>query len=415
MMLPSRILLNQQQIDAINWKNFKRSETDLVDLVQEETEIKREQLQAFFQLDRFAQETRYTKEGLPYDTVFYDALKQRMMDGLPADVQQIQYAVAVRNAQMRAYPTMAGSYRENEIGELDRFAVSVLKLGEPVLIYCQDSSNCWCYVRSMQAAGWVLRDALALEPEFYRWQQYCNHGEQVVVVDSCRILQYIDYNGMEKQQNLLMGTRLALYDATYHAFILGLPVIDRYGHLATLQIMIPRDGGLIPGWMPLSSQNIISQAEKMLGEPYGWGGTGFHRDCTSLVGDVYSVFGLHVPRNSRQQMQMFGIEQCPENPAQKSQLIRSLPPGSILYFPGHAMLYLGQSDTSDTTMEILHSVYAIGLQAKERLIPHKIRRVVRGNLNQMRVNGETFMDAITAIWRPDHQKDFLKTSMRELI
>ena len=409
MMLSSRILLNQQQIETINWKNLK-PETNLIDLLQEEMEVSQEQLKSLFQLDQLEREQRYTKDGFIYDAAFYSLLKKRMVDGLPNERRQVQYAVAVQNTQMRAYPTMASSYRFDEIGELDRFAVSVLKLGEPVLLYCQDFSKRWCYVRSMQSDGWVLHDTLALEPDFYRWQQYYYNREQLIVADSRRTVQYIDYYGIPREQTLLMGTRLSLYDATYHSFILGLPVKDRFGNLATLQIMIPRDGGLIPGWMPLSSQNIISQAEKMLGEPYGWGGSGFYRDCTSLIGDVYSVFGLCIPRNSRQQMQMFGIEQCPENSEQKCQLIRSLLPGSILYFPGHAMLYLGQSDTK---LEILHSVYAIGLQAKERLIPHKIRRVVRGTLNQMRVNGETFLDAITAIWRPDRQKEFLKAPMRE--
>lgn len=142
----------------------------------------------------------------------------------------------------------------------------------------------------------------------------------------------------------------------------------------------------------------------MLGEPYGWGGTSYYRDCSSLVVDVFSVFGLHLPRNSRQQMQMLAVERCPSGREQKYQFIAALPPASVLYFPGHAMLYLGRQGNS---LEILHSVYAIGLPAVDKIIPHKIRRVVQGSLQQRRVNGELLLDAVTACWVPERLKQFL--------
>ncbi|MBR5318892.1 MAG: SH3 domain-containing protein [Peptococcaceae bacterium] len=403
-MFSSRIVLNQQQIEAINWRNLQRMETELTDLQEEEMEVSPEQLQMMYHLDKLAQEPRYNKDGILYEEPFYEALKQQINTSVPDDIQPVQCAVAVQNALIRAWPTMAGSYRLDEIGELDRFAVSVLKLGEPVWIYCQDVSGLWSYIQNTQVCGWVLSDSLALEPDAWRWQQYCSSRDQVVVADSRRILEYVDFHGIAQKQMLMMGTRLPLYDATRDTFLIGLPIRDQRGNLATLQVMVPRDGSLVPGWMPISAQNIISQAKKMLGEPYGWGGSNFHRDCTSLVSDVYAVFGLLFPRNSRQQMQMFGIENCPVDSTQKYQFISSLMPGAVLYFPGHAMLYLGQTNGE---LEILHSVYAIGLPDKETLVPHKIRRVVEGHLHQQRVSGETLFDAVKAVWVPDHQKQFL--------
>ena len=101
---------------------------------------------------------------------------------------------------------------------------------------------------------------------------------------------------------------------------------------------------------------------------------------------------------------MHGIERCPKEKTKKEAFLSCLMPGSILYCPGHAMLYLGKDSGQ---MQMLHSTYAIGLPAKERLILHKIRRVVQGTLSQHRVTGETFFDAVEAVWAPDHQKDFL--------
>ena len=96
-------------------------------------------------------------------------------------------------------------------------------------------------------------------------------------------------------------------------------------------------------------------------------------------------------------MQMVGIEQCPGNRDQKYAFIANLPAGSVLYFSGHAMLYLGRRENQ---LEILHSVYAIGLPAQQEVIPHKIKRVVQGNLQQRRANGEQLLDAVTACWIP---------------
>lgn len=403
-MFSSKIILNQQQIEAINRQNLQRADTGLLDLLAVESDQALRELEGLLKAEILPQEPRYDKEGNLYGEDFYDGLKRRLEGALEYKPVSLRHGVVICNSFLRAFPTMAASYRAGEWGELDRFAVSLLKLGEPVLVYCQDDSGQWSFIRSAQCYGWMLTEHLAWETDFYRWRQYCCDREQLFVTDSRRQLDYIDFDGKAQTQLLLMGTRLPLYDATQRSFVLGLPVKDRRGNLAVLQFMVQRDGGFAPGPLPCSAQNIVSQAKKMLGEPYGWGGAGFARDCSSLLVDVFSVFGLQLPRNSRQQMQMAGVERCPDNREQKRQFIAALPPGSTLYFPGHAMLYLGSRGNS---LEILHSVYAIGLPALDKIIPHKIRRVVQGNLQQRRVSGQLFLDAVTACWVPEHLKRFL--------
>lgn len=403
-MFSNRILLNQQQIEAINWQNLQRPATGLTDLQAMEPEQSLQTLQGLLEAEKLPQEPRYDGEGSRYGREFYDALKGRIEAGMPHGDLALRYGVVIQNSFLRAFPTMAASFRAGEWGELDRFAVTLLKLGEPVVVYCQDGSGQWSFVRSSQCVGWMLTEQIAWEEDGFRWRQYCAERNQLVVTDSRRTLDYIDFDGKAQTQLLLMGTRLPLYDADQRTFVAGLPTKDRRGKLAVLQFMARRDGGLAPGVLPLTAQNIVSQAKKMLGEPYGWGGSGFYRDCSSLLADVFSVFGLQFPRNSRQQMEMVGVERCPGEREQKYRWIAALPPGSALYFPGHAMLYLGRRGN---LLEILHSVYAIGLPAAEQMIPHKIRRVVQGSLQQQRVNGELFLDAVTDCWVPERQKRFL--------
>lgn len=404
-MYSRRILLTQSQIAAINRENIQRPGTGLALFPTMEEVIAPELVQQLLLTEPFPQEARYDKQGNRYSAGFYKALQQRMWAAVPTDATMIRHAVLIDNSFLRCFPTMAGNYRLEELGELDRFAVTLLKLGEPVLVVCQDGSGVWSLVQSRQCCGWMLTAHLAWEDNLLRWEQYCNEREQVCVIDSRRELDYIDFQGCQQIQLLLMGTRLPLYDVTASSFVVGLPKRDKKGNLAILQTLLHRDGGFLPGSLPFCVQNIVSQGKKMLGEPYGWGGTGYYRDCTSFIADLFSVFGLQFPRNSSQQMQMFGIEVCDDQREAKRQYIATLPAGSILYFPGHAMLYLGREGAQ---LEILHSVYAIGLPALAQVIPHKIRRVVQGHLHQQRVNGELLLDAITCCWIPERQKKFLR-------
>lgn len=404
MMFSSKIVLNQSQIEMINWKNTKRPATGLVNLLEEAEEFDAERIITLLTKENFPDEPRYDKDGNRYAACFYETLQKRMLENVTAESLHMKYAVVITNSFLRTFPTMAGNYRLGELGELDRFAITLLKLGEPVLVYCQDGSGKWSFVRNNQVYGWILTEALAWENDFFRWRQYCSDREQLLVADSRRVLDYIDFAGCSQKQLLLMGTKLPLYDASTHTFVVGLPTKNEKGNLVMLQLMVQRDGVYIPGPMPLSAQNIISIGKKMLGEPYGWGGADYYRDCTSLIADLFSVFGFCFPRNSSQQMQMYGLECCRGTREEKYQYISNLPAGSILYFPGHAMLYLGRQGNQ---LPILHSVYAIGLPAVSEIIQHKIKRVVQGNLQQRRVNGELFLDAVTACWVPARQKKFL--------
>ena len=112
-MYSSRILLNQTQIEAINWKNYGRNETGLCDLSRNDLLISISALKDLFHLENLDQEPRYTREGIRYGKAFYNALKMKILDSLPGGTDSRdnliispQYAVAVKNGQIRLYPTM---------------------------------------------------------------------------------------------------------------------------------------------------------------------------------------------------------------------------------------------------------------------------------------------------------------------
>ena len=77
-MFSNRILLNLQQIEAINWKNLNRPETALVNLPDLEAVPASSELEKLLSADFLSQELCYDAQGNLYSNSFYDVLKTKI-------------------------------------------------------------------------------------------------------------------------------------------------------------------------------------------------------------------------------------------------------------------------------------------------------------------------------------------------
>lgn len=392
-----RIILNPHQIEQFHQKNLQNPDTILADLLNIPYHVTGQELQKLFYAEPLPQEPRYDYLGNEYTTEMYQRILERLPQWSQEVMLEVQYGVMTDNSEMRCYPTMVCNYKEPFADDLDRFAKTLLKYGEPVVVYCQDLSGAWSFVRSQQMMGWIQTKTVSVTEDEALWNQYVRERSFVQVIASRNEIDYIDFRGCRRTQLVLMGTRLVLHDASCCSLLVSLPQRSDEGQLSMLQTMIPRNSNFYLHFLPLTLQNIVAQMKKMLGEPYGWGGAGCYRDCTSLVSDGFSVFGFILPRNSSQQRQMFGVQSIAanESDACRKALLKGLPPGTVLYFPGHAMVYLGYAQGE---YRILHSVYEIGLDTLEELLPHKVCRVMEGHLEQKRANGKSFLSSLTEYW-----------------
>jgi cell wall-associated NlpC family hydrolase len=99
--------------------------------------------------------------------------------------------------------------------------------------------------------------------------------------------------------------------------------------------------------MPLvaTPRNLARLADQMLGQPYGWGGYLQNRDCSALMLDLLSPFGMFLPRNSSQQAksgEYVSFEGLSAPQKETLVLSRGVPLLTLLYKRGHIMLYLGR-------------------------------------------------------------------------
>lgn len=108
----------------------------------------------------------------------------------------------------------------------------------------------------------------------------------------------------------------------------------------------------------LTRRDVLTEAFRYIGSPYGWGDENGGRDCSRLSLDVFSTFGLHLPRTSA--LQSLAGSYALEVPAEASAVERlSLLDEAdqrgivLIHFPGHIMIYLGRDRAG--VPRVLHS------------------------------------------------------------
>ncbi|WP_291321067.1 SH3 domain-containing C40 family peptidase [Desulfonatronospira sp.] len=270
-------------------------------------------------------------------------------------------AVTVDNVDMRVLPSRSPVFlKPGAPGEgfpFDYMQNSLVPAGTPVLITHQTRDAEWALVETEYAAGWVQWSGLALVHrdlvQSFKSSPLMGFAQDQVPVLTAQggfvfngrvgmVLPQDPLGCSEKGQGLLV------------------PVRDKYGYARlvpgkTLQGVLQK----IP--MRPTGDNFAGLMDSMLGRPYGWGGMYENRDCSSLLQDLYRMFGIFLPRNSAQQRDfrepssLEGLQR-----EEKLQIIqdKGRPLLSILYMPGHVMLYLGE-DPQNGHPVVYHSMWGL--------------------------------------------------------
>jgi hypothetical protein len=87
--------------------------------------------------------------------------------------------------------------------------------------------------------------------------------------------------------------------------------------------------------------------DRMMGQPYGWGGMYGRRDCSAMMRDMFSAFGIWLPRNSGAQVrrgEQVALEGVGALAKEALILEKAEPFRSLLWMPGHIGLYIGEHE-----------------------------------------------------------------------
>ncbi|MEM9068415.1 MAG: NlpC/P60 family protein [Myxococcota bacterium] len=267
--------------------------------------------------EKFESNSYLTREGEPLseDT-------RRPFETPDAIVTTPSLRVALAPISLRCGPLVAGFYTPSLDLAFDRNNCSTVRAQEPIEILAEWPGG-MKLARTSYALGWIARDA-PLSPEVP-----AELREAMFRGDPMRVVRDVNAGG-----------------ATIAAGAL-LPLQDDQGWAATRTGFVPVTEHLEPTQRPLTRRAILTEAFALLDAPYGWGGHEGGRDCSRFLLDIFSTFGLHLPRHSGRQAVAgtfsLDVEGVPSG--EKALLIdAALGKGVVLlHFPGHIMFYLGRN------------------------------------------------------------------------
>lgn len=262
-------------------------------------------------------------------------------------------AVVIKPAMVRIFPTIRPLYERPDDFPFDHLQFAELKPQEPVTILHTSRDGAWLYMESSSLSGWVEPETVAGLDK--ATMQHLTEAKQLVIVRDFATVRAEDNTVLVQAKIGTLYPLLAEQDDHWlvQAAIGG---GNQQARLVTARIA-KEDGRRHP--LPFSPENLTLIGNELLKTPYGWGEVFRNRDCSATTRDFMLPFGLWLPRNSHQQinagppLSLSGLAAT-----DKERIIREqgLPFRTLLYLPGHILLYVGSPDNKPLA---LHTTWGL--------------------------------------------------------
>ena len=254
-------------------------------------------------------------------------------------------AVTVTHADLRVMPTREPAFFDFSLpGEgypFDMFQNSALWAGTPVHVSHVSLDGAWVLAEAGLVYGWLpvgdvarVGEGLARELESGEYLTPVRDGAPVS-----------DEGGVHSFSTRV-GSLHPLVGQGNGGWAVLTAVRDAQGRARARRATVPMEAGRrFP--VPLVPEEIAGLAGTMTGQPYGWGGMYWKRDCSALLRDLFAAFGLWLPRNSSGQARaglVIPLEGLTMRDKEQAILETGLAWATLLHRPGHTMLYIGEHE-----------------------------------------------------------------------
>ncbi|WP_296823474.1 SH3 domain-containing C40 family peptidase [Sulfurovum sp.] len=250
-------------------------------------------------------------------------------------------AITIRHTDVKALPTSTAFYRDpRRVGEgfpFDYNQNSALHINVPLYISHFSKDRRWAYVRASYSFGWVKISDLALvNNEFI--QKFKNGRYAMTIKDNLRLYD-------DKKRSFSMVKLGALFPVSNdgQSYLAARRNAKGQARIHTVKAGDPNIIAKKP--LPFTPENVAMLAKEFYGEPYGWGGSYECRDCSATTRDFLGAFGIFLRRNSSKQAKdgrTIKIKGLPKTVKKRTIIEKAQPFRSLLYVPGHIVLYLGE-------------------------------------------------------------------------
>lgn len=262
-------------------------------------------------------------------------------------------AITTKWMNIRVFPTQKPLYKNPALpGEgypFDLLQNSSVAFNEPIFISHYSKDGSWVYIFTNNASGWVESDGVR---EITQEQIKRIQDKEKVFITQDQIPLYSDSNQFVVHSRI--GMVLPLKEETPD----GYKVLFLKNSGDTEEMLVPKESAHI-GVHLFNKEDMIKIGSDMLRNTYGWGGMFGERDCSSMMRDFFTPFGIWLPRNSASQakkgevISFNGLDN-----SQKIALIKEkgVPFETILYKKGHVLLYIG---TYENNVMAMHNIWGI--------------------------------------------------------
>lgn len=387
-----KTIMAYEKIAQFNEKNFK-SLPFLFDFENLPEKLKgSEVIKWINELSIVPSSARYDEKGNKYQQKDYDSLKENLNIGKITETINVGYGLTVRRTQMRTWPSYKQSFSTQANQQVDYFTETAVYAAEPVLIYHTSADGMWYFANIYNYKGWIpVKDVALCSKEDLA--EYRSPGD-FLLIKAAVLYTPESHDNRTSRLQLDMGVKLPVLSESSTGFSVNYPVCNENNYLDFIQMTIPFSEDVSGGYLDYTVENILIQAFKFLGEPYGWGGMNNARDCSAFVADVYRSFGILLPRNSDQQEKVNGsVSFKGKSRTERLNMLDSLKPGTLLYMPGHAMMYLGKWKDRHYIIHDVPTVY--NKTADGKLTPVKLNQVSVTPLDVCNSKGSEYIMLLT--------------------
>ncbi|MCB2192775.1 MAG: SH3 domain-containing protein [Deltaproteobacteria bacterium] len=281
--------------------------------------------------------------------------------------------LTLRPCHLRVLPTLEPDFEDGPGGgfPFDRLQQTSLPGGLPVRVWHVSPRGGWLVVETPLALGWLPTDAVGrLTPrQKARWIK----GPFLAVTRDRTPVRTL---GGHFVFNAALGCLLPQEPIRGDSWRMLAPLGVLQGEAVLGPCALPLENAA-PFPIPLTPANLSMVARPLLGQPYDWGGQWGQRDCSALTRDLLAPFGLWLPRNSADQAKAgvvnISLDGMSSQEKRAFVLMRGVPWLSLLYMPGHVMLYLGAPQGEPLVLQALWGLKRRTTQGEGRF---RVGRVV---------------------------------------
>ncbi len=318
----------------------------------------------FWALDWIGKHPAFAENLLPLDPARREALiLQAARAAYPSCERR---GISLRRLDVRALPTRSPLFNNpRKAGEgfpFDNLQHGVIPAGVPLRVTHLSADGAWAFIETALLFGWVpvvdlaWVDAAFME-SYTTGRYFAVTGDETAVADSAGIYRF----------TVGIGALFPLIDSGVDGYRVLIPVADRERRAHVVEGSIAADrGGIFP--LAFTAAQVAELAEKMMGQPYGWGDGYAGRDCSGTLRDLFAPFGLWLPRNSSRQAAVGRVVPLAELPPREREarlLAEGVPFATLVHLHGHILLYLGERQGRAAMLHTLWGIRTKDLRGRE--------------------------------------------------